>query len=442
MITYTFDDIRNKNLLLYQFTRGSHCHGIATPSSDVDESAIYLAPIEQVLGLGLDYQSQIANETNDIVWYELTKFMNLLLKSNPTVLEALFVDDKFIQLEHPLISEIKSYRNELLTKKCFDSFFSYARAQIKKAKGLHKKINWDVPERKEILDFVYTFHKQGSSKIKNWLEYRNLKQEYCGLVNIPNMVTMLGCYYDWGNHFLNENVTLDDIEKAFNDTTEYDTINIVNRIKAGETELNEVLKKAQFKNMVNFIINHYDLSRGSMADTHEALVEWFNAQKPIGYRGMVNRDHTSHELRLSSVSKGEMPICYLSYYKDAFSQHCRRWAEYQDWVKHRNPIRYESNLGKSYDSKNICECFRLINCGIEIARGEGYKVDRSGIDADFLLDIRAHKFEYDYLMERLEEKNAEMDKAMAESTIPEDINVELVNDLLLKARKMQIDGKL
>ena len=447
MKKYDFEEIKKRNLLIYNYLRGSHCHGISTPLSDEDYCGIYLAPVEQILGLGLDYQDQISNETNDIVWYELQKFMNLLLKSNPTVLEALFVDDKYVEYEHPIMTEIKKHKEKFLTKKCFDSFFSYAKSQIKKARGLNKKINWDVPERKGILDFVYTYHKQGSSKIQNWLEYRNLKQKYCGLVNVPNMHDNYSVFYDWGNHFLNENVTFEDLKKAYLDDNVYDTINIVKRLKNGEKSLDLVkkLRKAQFKNMVNFIMEKYDLRSTSAyfpkMKTLRRLNEWFYNQKPIGYKGMTNEEETSNELRLSSVEKDILPICQISYNKDGYSTHCRVWKEYQDWIKHRNPVRYESNLKKSYDAKNMCECFRLINCGIEIANGKGYKVDRSNIDADFLLDVKNHKYEYEELMEMLEKKNDEMEKAMAESTIPEKIDVDFVNDLLLKIRKEQLGLK-
>ncbi len=440
MKKYNFEEIKKRNLLIYNYLRGSHCHGISTPLSDEDYCGIYLAPVEQILGLGLDYQDQISNETNDIVWYELQKFMNLLLKSNPTVLEALFVDDKYVEYEHPIMTEIKKHKEKFLTKKCFDSFFSYAKSQIKKARGLNKKINWEVPERKGILDFVYTYHKQGSSKIQNWLEYRNLKQKYCGLVNVPNMHDNYSVFYDWGNHFLNENVSFKDLKEAYLDDNVYDTINIVKRLKNGEKNLTllKKLRKAQFKNMVNFIVETYGLDDYHGLTGIASLEYWFNLQKPIGYKGMTNEAETSNELRLSSVEQWVLPICHISYNKDGYSSHCRVWKEYQDWIKHRNPVRYESNLKKSYDAKNMCECFRLINCGIEIARGEGYKVDRSNIDADFLLDVKNHKYEYNELMEMLEKKNDEMEKAMAESTIPDKIDVEFVNDLLLKIRKEQL----
>jgi len=50
-------------------------------------------------------------------------------------------------------------------------------------------------------------------------------------------------------------------------------------------------------------------------------------------------------------------------------------------------------------------------------------------------------FAYPLVMEMLE-KNDEIEKAIAESTIPESIDTEFVNDLLLKIRKEQLGLKL
>ena len=118
MKKYTFEDIEKAGLLIYSYIRGSHAYGLAKPdgTSDIDTGAIYLAPAEQLLGLGLDYQEQITSEKNDDTWIELTKFMHLLLKSNPTVLEALFIPDRCITYEHPIMTEIKKHRDKFITK--------------------------------------------------------------------------------------------------------------------------------------------------------------------------------------------------------------------------------------------------------------------------------------------------------------------------------------
>lgn len=440
MKKYTFEDIKQHNLLIYSYLRGSMMYGTNTPESDRDEGGVYLAPAEQLIGLGLDYQSEIHNETNDIMWYELNKFMNLLLKSNPTVLEALYADGDCVLYEHPIMTRIKEQRDLFLTKKCFNSFGAYAVEQIRKCRGLNKKIVNPVTKRLEPLDFVYTFYNQGSSNIKNWLEYRGMKQQYCGLVNIPNMHDVYGCYYDWGNFFLNEGITIDALCDAFRGTDVYDEAykynlkDIVEEIKE-KGDNKELLRKYQIRqiaNMVEFIVDFYHIEGVS------ELCDWYEQQKPIGYKGMVGEDGLSNELRLSSVSKGEKPICWVSYNQTGFQKHCIDYKNYKDWEKHRNPVRYQSNLNKNYDAKNVSHAFRLIAMCTEIARGEGFKVDRRGIDREFLLDVKNHKYEYDDVISLLDERKRIMDEAIANSTLPEEIDVNAVNDLLIDIRKQQL----
>ncbi|MCD8296607.1 MAG: nucleotidyltransferase domain-containing protein, partial [Prevotella sp.] len=211
MTKLDFKQITDSNLLLYRYVRGSHAYGIATETSDMDEGGVYMCPLYQLNGLGFDYQDQVSDAKADKVWLELNKFMRLLVKSNPTVLESLFIPENYILYEHPIMSRIKEHRDEFISKECFDSFYGYGVSQIKKCRGLNKKINNPVTERLWPLDFCYTFYGQGSSKIRNWLEYRGLDQKYCGLVNIPNMHDVYGCYYDWGRFFSDNGITHDDI---------------------------------------------------------------------------------------------------------------------------------------------------------------------------------------------------------------------------------------
>ena len=116
----------------------------------------------------------------------------MLLTSNPTALESLFIPDKWILYEHPIMTEIKKHRDKFITKACFKPFLGYSYQQIAKCRGLNKKIVNPITERKEPLDFAYTFFRQGSTKIENWLEHRGLYQKYCGLVNIPNTDMTMG----------------------------------------------------------------------------------------------------------------------------------------------------------------------------------------------------------------------------------------------------------
>lgn len=437
MRKYGFQEIRDKGLLLYEYVRGSVSQGINTPLSDIDHGGVYLAPAEQLLGLGIDYQDEIKSEKGDDDWMELNKFMRLLLKSNPTVLESLFIDDKYVLYEHPIMTEIKKHRNEFITKECFSGFIGYSCEQIKKCRSLKKLFVQPIVERKTVLDFCYTFYKQGSTKIENWLDYRGLKQKYCGLVNIPNMMETIGVYYDWGNHFLNENIHIEELYGAYDNIGTYSTTDIITKMKKStddneKLKLEEDLKKCHMCNMVEFIMDFYHL------DDMFALRDWYYEQSPIGYKGIVNEKGTSNELRLSSVAKDERPVCYMTYNKNAFSSHCKDYKEYKDWEKNRNPVRYLQNKGKQFDRKNVAHAIRLMHMGIEIARGEGVKVDRTNIDRDFIMNIRNGNSSYEDIISYLENKKIEMEDAMTSSTLPEKIDIEKINNLLIEIRKRQL----
>ena len=57
---------------------------------------------------------------------------------------------------------------------------------------------------------------------------------------------------------------------------------------------------------------------------------------------------------------------------------------------------------------------------------------------DFLLEIRNHQYEYDELIYKLEEKVKEMDEAVKQTSLPDKIDINRVNDLLLQIRKTQL----
>lgn len=142
-----------------------------------------------------------------------------------------------------------------------------------------------------------------------------------------------------------------------------------------------------------------------------------------------------NDVHCNNIPKGLHAIGFMTFNKNAYTIHCKDYKNQKEWEKNRNPIRYQANLNKNYDAKNMSECFRLVQTCIEIANGDTYHVNRQGIDAPFLLDIRAHKFEYDELMDKLEGKIEEMNTAIEKSTIKETVDHSFVNQLVLDIRK-------
>jgi hypothetical protein len=396
----TFESIRKEGRLLYEYVRGSHLYGLNNEDSDVDSSGVFITKKENLLGLGLDFKELVADERNDTTWYEIGKFMSMLITSNPSVIESLFVpEDKVLTKPHPALEPLFANRDAFVTKQCFNPFIKYAIEQIRKARGLNKKIVNPVTERLTPFDFAYTFHMQGSTKIKNWLENRGLNKDFCGLVRIPNMHDTYGVYYDWGAHFEANNI------KSVSDF-------IHTGGKAFE-----------------FAVEFYDL-----LFKENGVKEWFDKNKEvIHYRGMCLENST--DMRGSSVSKGEKPLVHMVYNESGFKDHCKKYKEYKDWERDRNPKRYESNLNKNYDSKNMMHCMRLMHMGYEIASGQGIILDRNVAgDRELLMNIRNHKFEYDELMEIVTADEAKLHEAVAKSTIKESVDIDTVENVLLEIR--------
>jgi len=185
--------LKNKNLLLFEVISGSRSFGLATENSDTDIKGVYYLSKEDFFGL--NYIPQISNETNDITYYEIGRFTELLLKNNPNILEILATPEDCILYKNPLMDLYK--QEDFLSKLCKDTFGGYASAQIQKARGLNKKIvNPVEKERKGILDFCVILENSNSIPAKNWLEKRNFLQELCGLVKMPHSKGLFALFYD------------------------------------------------------------------------------------------------------------------------------------------------------------------------------------------------------------------------------------------------------
>ena len=188
----TIEDLKHKNLILLECISGSRAYGLHTPESDTDIKGVFILPKNDFYAM--NYTPQISNETNDIVYYELGRFMELLLASNPNILELLNTPEDSIVYRHPFFEKIDPRR--VLSKACEKSFGKFAISQIKKARGLNKKIvNPIDAEKKSVLDFCYVNHLHGSLPLLQFLSLKEWKQEHCGLVKIPQMKDLYGLYH-------------------------------------------------------------------------------------------------------------------------------------------------------------------------------------------------------------------------------------------------------
>src|ERR1035437_841177 len=177
---------------------GSQAYGTSLPDgkSDVDVKGIYIQNPQDILSF--KYQETI-EVSKDEFYFEVRRFLELLQVANPTCLEMIFSESKFILKIEPVFDLIIANREKFLTQQCFNSFGKYAESQIKKAKGLNKKMNWENSrvERKTPLDMCYVYKNGKTIPLTKWLDTENKLQEHCGLVALDHFKDCYALYYDY-----------------------------------------------------------------------------------------------------------------------------------------------------------------------------------------------------------------------------------------------------
>lgn len=146
-------DTKNRDII-FKALVGSRAYGTNVEGSDYDYKGVYIATNKEVL-TGT-FPEQIIT-SKDETYYEVSRFLELLTVGNPTMIELLFTPNDCVIEGDDIFDLILEHKDKFLTKKLANSFCGYAYAQVKKAKGLDKKMNWEKEriERKTPRDFCY-----------------------------------------------------------------------------------------------------------------------------------------------------------------------------------------------------------------------------------------------------------------------------------------------
>lgn len=182
----------NRSLLLLECVSGSRAYNLNIATSDTDLKGVFVLP--QYTLYGMTYTPQVASEGNDEVYFEIRRFLELLEKNNPNILELLNSPEQCIRFRHPLMDLIKPA--EFLSKLCLDTFAGYAATQIKKARGLNKKINQSFSDkRKSVLEFCYVIDGLQSIQLETWLLRMGFEQGDCGLAKYDHFRDLYALFH-------------------------------------------------------------------------------------------------------------------------------------------------------------------------------------------------------------------------------------------------------
>jgi predicted nucleotidyltransferase len=416
------EELHKSDLLMFYAVRGSRSYGTNIASSDTDTHGLYLLPKKFHSGLR-DPEYQIQDEKGDNVFYELRRYFNLILSSNPNLIEMLYAPEDCIRHKTDKYDKIVANRDLFISKKCYGSFSNYALSQIKKAKGKNKQVHGKDKFFKED-----TFGKLKSLFIDGHVSADWVSTRFCAGVlgaiskgeSYSNTLKGVKDY----DKFLDDDLRLMFPPKRFDHCYVFPTTSP--RIRGYDEMPSRPIPLSDVKRHNIHIDN-----------CHASSVEHI----PNFYRL-----YSVHNGESKGVLKGDKVVCQSIPKKDewlgycgnfhvneiAFQQELKAYKSYWEWMAKRNDARWihqENKKDLDFDVKNMQHTIRLLYSGINILR-EGEPIVRfSGTKLKFLRGIREEKCNYDFLINYAEELKQEADCLFKKSTLPEDVDFDKLDDL-------------
>ena len=421
-------ELKNSDLMIFEYVRGSHMYGTNTPKSDIDMGGLFVVPNNEWLSL-FNPSQEIKDERGDNQYLEIKKYLTLACSANPTVLETMFCPKDCIKLWKPQMDILVENRQMFVTKKCQFSFSNYAFAQIKKARGQNKKVH-NVEKlcnvhgievlRKALLngelthewvetrfnaDFLKFVCKDIDLSISDKTDWKEMDR----FMDLPSIKEMEKPHRINFIYFIK-----DELLTAMRDRYE-DVIGVIPRL------LNIGLFPARTVKMTD--LSGFDVSAVNHIDGLYRL-----------YKNGSVLEFVGESMKCTSIPKErewDDYIGLLYFSRNEYEIACREWKSFWEWMSNRNEQRWTTDWKEDmdYDCKNMCHVMRLMFEAQHILQHGFPKVRWDGEKQKFLLDVRAGKFEYEYLLKMAEEMMADLKTGFEKSNLPDQVPMKKVDKL-------------
>jgi predicted nucleotidyltransferase len=125
----------NSNKIILQAITGSRAYGLNHEHSDTDRMGLFISPSVKVAGLDWNSKDESWSDAgptgDDTTLHELGKFLRLVLKSNPTLIELLFMNEYEVLTEEG--QGLVDIRDSVLyTEGIRSAYYGYAVAQYER----------------------------------------------------------------------------------------------------------------------------------------------------------------------------------------------------------------------------------------------------------------------------------------------------------------------
>lgn len=412
------EQLKSSDMLMMECVAGSHMYGINRPESDKDIRGLYRLPSEAWISIN-EPAMEIADDKQDIKYYELRKFVKLAADCNPNIIEMLFVPDDCLSFKTGVYDVLVDNRGLFVTKKAKHTFLGYSYSQIKRAKGQNKKIN----------EYGDRVNEKGVSKLKamlatgtisiRWLESnfnKNFTKYIAKNVTLPHPLTKAP-----GNEILDDS----DINSMLYPKREDFCYHIKDKV---DSEFGDFPGRPV---KINF-----NLDKGYGVSSVEHTPHIYRL-----YQGDYGGVFKNGELSCSSIPKDKERSDYrgmLIYNENDYLKSKSNYDSFWEWMANKNDARWIAQERKEmdYDSKNMGHVFRLLMEAKHIAEDGRPHVRLEGDELEFVRNIRSGRYEYEFLMEKAGEMEAEANALFESSMLPHGSDIGKINELYMELMRM------
>lgn len=364
--------------VIFDVLAGSFMYGLNVSTSDEDHRGIFLPTMKELLALN-EPPEQVNDLKNDMVYYSLKRFFVLAQTANPNIIELLWCPEDCIVVKKPQMDILIENKCLFITKKAYFSHAAYAVAQIAKARGCNKRVNNPKPKEQPTIE------------------------QFCWVVKFENHYPDNEYDFDPTLFKFGTNMPMRPVglKESFMDLSDYNCTSM------------------------EHVENTYRLYYYGEDKDKDKRKGVFHGNQ-IVTQSIPFDDEVTHFAGI------------LVYNENAYNKEFKEWQQYWEWMKKRNNARWvdqeKGNL--DYDQKNMMHCLRLLHSCENILRNGEPIVRCTGELRDFLMNVRMGKFNYDYLMSLVKEKELVLKELYEKSTLPENADYDRLNEVYKEVVEM------
>jgi predicted nucleotidyltransferase len=374
----------------------------------------------------------------DIILYEIKKFITLAIESNPNILDTLCADDESVIYENENGKKLRDNGKDIfISKKVKFTFSGYARSQLQRVKG-HNKFVVKYPKTHIVFKELKDALNKGEIDY-NWINdffggdvakyVTELTQQEAN--KLPKVQTV-----SW-NDFVQARNGDDDESMTVADWAKYTKPHLVDYVSAKDLrahkfDLNKTSPQDAAPGEIttkSTTLREFLLTEASFRSISNTQYNIFTPPDDKYNGGIFNRDGNLKSVEPTYI--GDF-VCQLSIDEMNYKRDLEDIRKLWEWRTNRNEKRavLEENLG--YDVKHCSHLFRLLLGAHNILKTGEYKPRLSGDNLKLVMGVLNGKYSYDWIITESEKLDKELDKLYVTSTIPHTANRARANKLLLE----------